>query len=479
MVTDQGILLIAVPITDKINGEVQPIMMDKTRSHPPAGIYLLAAILEHAGIPSTMLDMIAYGSISHDSFDALYLAHDIFAIPANSLNWPSVISVISRIRSINERAIIILGNIHGTIFPRHILENFDVNYIIRGEAENSFPDLIRALCRNRRPAPGEIPGLCFKEQGSVFVSDEKPVLTEEEFNRNIVPLWKILPKQAYSALSIESSRGCLFNCVFCSIPYRRSWRSLSARRFHENYYEAAAFMGRTRSNVMSITDDCFTLDKARVMEIVELFRRDGCVPQFTYDARASDFCDEELAEVLAPHSNAVLIGAEAGYSKGLRRIRKGITLRHMEESAGNAARLGIARKVVFSFILGFPWESYDEVLKTVDFAFELYARYGVQIYLQWHNLIPGSKVWYDFLSAEKLSLTDYDQSGFFRNEKLMGLSIGLSREKIYEICDRVISLMKLADIRDNLEHQKARSISFSVPWHLEQGYFNQRTLIAS
>lgn len=465
---DKRILLVTVPIMDELDGKIQPIMMDKTRSNPPTGAYLLAAILKRSHITFRFLDLIAGGVFNPEHIDKELENADIIALPANSLNWPSALLLINRAKQINPQSIIILGNIHGTMFPEYILDHHPVDFILRGEAEMSFRALIGCLLKDKEP--DNIPGLCFKKKGSVYIDPTIPTLTEEQLNQNPVPLWDIIPDKAYTSLSIESSRGCKFNCLFCSIPYRRNWRKLSARIFYERYLESIAYTGRTRSTVLSIIDDCFTIDKQRILDIVNLLKNESPPPSFTMDARASDLRDAELSAAIAPYVNSMLVGAELGYEAGLKKIRKGIRLQDIIDSASNLKEMGIAHQTVFSFIIGFPWERYDEVMRTIEFAFELYARHGVRIYLQWHNLIPGSKIWYSFLKNQQLSLSEYDTMGFFRNRKLMGLSIGRDNDEIFKICDRVLSVVNLTRIQDQIGNLNTQSISFSVPWHLVEDY---------
>lgn len=470
MPQSKKVLLLTVPIVDEFDDQLRPIMMDKTRSHPPTGVYLLAKILKIRRISFTLVDLIASGCIEEESVIKEYENADIVAMPANSLNWPTAIRIIQLVRKHNPEAVIILGNIHGTLFPRHILEHHDVEYVLRGEAEKSFPALIESLIANRDPS--SIPGLCFKNNGHIHISPEIPLLSEAELRENPVPLWEIMPEKAYASISIESSRGCPYNCVFCSIPYRRNWRKLDGDRFVDLYKETAPFIDRARGDVISITDDCFTINKDRVHRIVSLLSSEGLQPKFSLDARAPEICDDELCAAIAPYTSAMLIGAESGYEAGLKQVGKQITLAQLTTAAENVLRHGIAQNTVFSFILGFPWETYEDVLRTVDFAFELHIRYSVQIYLQWHSLIPGSQIWYGFEKSGKLSISEYDQLGFFRNHKLMGLGHGCSQEEIIEICDRVLALKKMAQIKGVLDGRTRDTLSFSVPWYLQDDYVN-------
>ena len=66
---------------------------------------------------------------------------------------------------------------------------------------------------------------------------------------------------------------------------------------------------------------------------------------------------------------AVLIGGESGVQKNLNTIRKGVTLDRIRDAVRAAKAVGL--RVTVPFIFGIPGETYDDALKTIDFAIEL------------------------------------------------------------------------------------------------------------
>ena len=70
-----------------------------------------------------------------------------------------------------------------------------------------------------------------------------------------------------------------------------------------------------------------------------------------------------------------------------------MTVEQLEEAAKRLQEAGLEQRVDYSFVLGFPWEGYDEVIETVRFAGHLHAAYGVNVLLQWYYQLPGSRIW--------------------------------------------------------------------------------------
>ena len=143
------ILLVAPPIMDYVEGQLSPIAMDATCECPPYGIYSLARILKNNGYEVVLADLIARGSNDIQSFVPDLQDCSLVGIGATTLSWPTARDVIKQIRQVREDVPIVLGGIHPTMFDRHILDNFPVQFVIRGEAEIALTALCRALENNQ------------------------------------------------------------------------------------------------------------------------------------------------------------------------------------------------------------------------------------------------------------------------------------------------------------------------------------------
>jgi radical SAM superfamily enzyme YgiQ (UPF0313 family) len=336
------------------------------------------------------------------------------------------------------------------LFDRHVLANFPVDYVIRGEGEDALVALCAGL-ETEREAHGTrldgVPNLSYLRDGELRRNPVAPARTARALEALPPPDYARLPPRSYKCLGLESSRGCGYDCSFCSTPYRRSYRALSPEAFVDRLYAVEACLDRTTSNCVHIVDDEFALHPQRALEIARRLETDGRAPRLLYDARARDLLHDGLVAALAPLTACLLVGAECGYDEGLKKIGKGSTCETLERAARELARHGIAARTDFSFILGLPWETRREVERTLAFAAHLHASYGVHVMLQWYRQIPGSRLWQDARDAGEIHEAMYDRYGFFGDLYLFRSGCRLSPREIWEIADTTDQLRFLAELR--------------------------------
>ncbi|MDY0388066.1 MAG: cobalamin-dependent protein [Methanolobus sp.] len=126
-----------------------------------------------------------------------------------------IIGLIKRIHEKLPDTIIIFGGVHASISAIDIIRDItEVNYIIKGEAEVSFPKLLLSLLKIKQTNFTEIDGL-------VYRLDDKII----ENKASIFPDLDLLPNigipqiSVTNEISLISSRGCVSNCSFCCTPY--------------------------------------------------------------------------------------------------------------------------------------------------------------------------------------------------------------------------------------------------------------------
>lgn len=457
------VLLVSVPLMDKdTDGTLRPLMMDQTRDMPPLAVYLLAQIMRNEGHDVAILDLIAAGAIDESLVVSRFSEYELVGISVNSLNWPTARHVIETARRSGVNTPIVLGGVHATLFDEHLLRHFPIDFVIRGEGERGLPALARFL--SGKAPRSEVAGLSHLDANDCLVrNDAAPPLSTRELDDLPAPAYDLLPDGVYHGLSIESSRGCRFSCAFCSIPYRKSWRPCSPTAFVKAAERLEPFLKRVQQRSFHVVDDCFTLDQDRVVEIVRLFERSSLDFQGALDARCSDIKTLRFARILNRITKVMLLGAESGHDFGLRRIKKGITVEMIERSATLLHEAGLAERCVYSFILGLPWEKYDDVLKTVSFAASLTTRFNVTLYLQWHSLMPGSSIWNGYADAGELSIGHYDEFGYFTNKHLAGKAISLNQDEALRMSEKIEDMKRLFNAIDAANGNRRQRIQFSVP----------------
>lgn len=461
------ITLIASLLLDYVGGNLEPIAMDKGRECPPYGAYLLATILRNLGHDVIMADLIAQGSISLAPYEKDIAESSLIGISATSLSWPSALDCILSIRRKFPERKIVLGGIHGTMFDEYILSTTGVDYIIRGEGEIALPQLVEAI-EGKRDFD-DVPNLSVWKDGSIARTALHPPISGEQLCQFPVPNYSNTPLSVYNGLALESSRGCPFNCTFCGTSYRGSWRGIRPEDFVARAEHILPYLQNTCLGSLQIADDEFTAHRDRAKEICRLLGQKHPDIRMVFDCRANDLLDEDLVAVMAPVTSRFLVGAECGYDEGLRRVGKGTTCEKLEGAAATLFRNNISERCDFSFIIGLPWETQEEVLKTIHFACKLYARYGVRVLLQWYCQMPGSFLWNEAAIAGKVNASMYDNYGFFGNTYLFFSGIQLTPSEIWDISDRLVAVKSLATVN----HRGEEMIVYEVPQPVSQNFQKQ------
>jgi anaerobic magnesium-protoporphyrin IX monomethyl ester cyclase len=452
------VVLIAPPLMDYIHGVLTPIAMDAVRACPPYGVFLLAKVLEEEGHDVSIIDLISQGSKNLDMHWPLLASCQLVGISTTSLSWPTARNCIFDIRRYRPDVPIVLGGIHATMFDKYLLTTTSANYCIRGEGENA----LKLLCRALESGHGfsNVPNLTIKvENGKIQRNRIAPRLKPEEIARFPVPDYSKIPVETYNGLGIESSRGCPFDCLFCSTSYRRSWRGIEPKIFVDRVEQILPYVSKTITGSLQVIDDEFSVKPDRVVEICNEFKNRKICPQLVFDSRANDLLNEDYLKALVPFALQFLVGAECGYDEGLKYVGKGTTCQKLTQAAANLKKYGLASKADFSFIIGLPWETRDDVLKTIRFATNLYATYGVRVLLQWFCQIPGSRLWEQSRQAGIVHEAQYDDYGFFRNLYLFRSGVRLTPDEIYEISDMMGAVSKLSQIHT----PEKRMVEYSIP----------------
>lgn len=173
-------------------------------------------------------------------------------------------------KQVDSEIVTVLGGIHATLFPEHLLSNPCVDYCIRGEGETPFFELVSALSSGASGKLTSIPGLCFKEAESFHV-------VKASFEREIglVPDRRLIDPDRYRINKKRytfflTSRGCPFSCGFCGkpeSPYRKRSLASIEKEIHD-----CANLG---IEAIDFEDDMLNLDKKTFASVLRLIAGKG------------------------------------------------------------------------------------------------------------------------------------------------------------------------------------------------------------
>ena len=340
---------------------------------PPLGLAYLSAVLERDGVSCDIHDNYLL-NWDNDKIIELAEHYDIIGITGLTATSLVAIELAKRLK----HKFLICGGPHATLFPQQMLEHFDT--VVRGESEL----VITSVVKNR--LTGIIEGI------KTEVLDEIPLP-----NRNKLPMEEY-PHQneflnANRVFSINTSRGCPFNCSFCSVRtiWGKSYRAFSPRRVAK---EIKLLIKDYKANGIYFREDNFTYNRNRVINICKLIKNLNI--EWVCESRV-EHLDEELVKIMAGAGcKGMWFGTESGSNKVLKMLHKGVNKEKAVETFNLCRKYKI--KTGASFILGIPGETQKDMYETLWFANKLDS------YWTWFNYylgIPGSDL-YNQVIKEKI-----------------------------------------------------------------------------
>jgi len=307
---------------------------------------------------------------------------------------------------------VVLGGVHISTY-RKLPEPFDVGVI--GEGEDTMLELMQ-LSDFSKDNLKRVKGICYNEKGTTVFTEPRELITDLDKipipDRDLANLdfylqkRQIIPYHKGRSLTMISSRGCPFNCVFCSTRLHwQKFRAFSAERVIE---EIELLIRKYNVEIIHIFDDLFIADKKRLSKIHKFIveREINKKVKFMCLVR-SDMVDDVTMKMLK-EMNVVItgIGMESGSPDMLEYLkRRTTTIEDNRRAIELANRYNIP--TMGSFMLGSPGETEDELLETLKFI----RSYRYSPFLSPLSYIstafPGTEFW-NYAKEKGVDVEDFD-----------------------------------------------------------------------
>ena len=375
------VLLINPPLRNLVTTNL-PDFVDTDRGfYPPLGILYLAAYAEqYTDSKIEILDTVVE-ELSDDEIkqEIIRRKPDIVGITTTSFTLLDSLNVAQITKDVNPSIQVVFGGPHVHIFPEETIKYPIVDFIIRGEGEITFSELIQNIDKPEKLK--QIKGLVFKNGGEIVNTGLR------EFNNDLdslpFPARHLTPYKKYYSLiakknpitTMFTSRGCPYRCLYC---YRPHMGKQFRVRSPENVVEEIKVCKEMGIHEILIYDDTFNVDKKRVLAICDMIKENNISINFDIRARI-DRMDKEILDALKD-AGCVRIhyGIENANQRILDILRKGITVEQIEKVMKDTKKAGI--ETLAYFMIGNPTETKEEIRNTINFAKKIkpdYAHFAI------------------------------------------------------------------------------------------------------
>jgi len=318
---------------------------------PPLGVGFLLSVLKNNGHTVYFSDEYLKPSRILDSKFLFKNNIDYVGIYSNTICFQGTLMLLEKLKKSRKKGwkgTIMVGGPHTCVnvedFPEY------VDYVVIGEGERTILEIIEGQVNER-------------------VITGKKV---EDLDILPRPAWEIFSKLPYNwehywikdkpIFTLNTSRGCPFNCTFCSVRniWGKTYRIMSGKRVFEdvlyliNNYDAKGIYFR---------EDNFTLNKKRVIEFCNLLMENKVNISWICETRVDSLQDLEYVSLMGNSGcKAFYIGFESGSPHMLELMNKQSSTKQILKAFENAHKVKI--KTYASLIYGLPHETEEDLLLT-------------------------------------------------------------------------------------------------------------------
>jgi radical SAM superfamily enzyme YgiQ (UPF0313 family) len=245
-------------------------------------------------------------------------------------------------------------------------EAYPFDYIIRGEGEKTFCDMLAAIEGKQRW--NDIPGLSYRNNGGFWHNPPRPLenLDTLKLPRRDARIWGDYLFYGKRLDMVETSRGCTMTCNFCSMNrmYGRTFRTYSFERVMQDLANAKTH----RTEYIGFTDDNITLNVKRFESLCDAIIESGHNDlRYFVQASASGMASSPtLAKKMSRAGiQIVFLGIENVSEHNLRIMNKGNILEKTKRAIEYLHNNNIL--IVGNMIIGNPEDTEEDIAQNFDF----------------------------------------------------------------------------------------------------------------
>jgi anaerobic magnesium-protoporphyrin IX monomethyl ester cyclase len=380
-------------------------------SYPNMGVlYLISSLRARPPVPDLQLrhldarcDLRAHAAAVRE------FAPDIYGLSLSSLAMPHLPEIAEAVRAAAPGAVIICGGPGPTADPAGALACEQVEACVLGEGEETLAAVVEAVAAGHHLREAPLPGTAVRTEEGVLLGEPRPLVAD--LDSLPFPAWDLVDFAAYPGMhlrragpetSVVISRGCPYNCCFCSNPVWKLGRPWLRARSAANIAEEVELLYRRGVREIYFASDELNHAEGPARELCEamakLGRRDL---HFQCNLRAHPLSDDLARALREMNCWLVHLGIESANDRVLAGIGKRVTVSQVEEACRRLSRHGVR---VFAFMMLYQaweerdgqlaWETTAEVENSLRFMRRMFRERSVH-YMSWQicTPLPGSRLY--------------------------------------------------------------------------------------
>lgn len=315
----------------------------------------------------------------------------IICFSSTSTQFPYLNSITRNLKNVTE-SFLVCGGPHTTLNPDSISEIKDLDAIVCGEGEYTALELAKAIEKGKMRY--DIKNVWFRKDGRIKRNPVRPLIKDLDKlpfpDKSSLDFQKLIDESG-GELRVIFSRGCPFDCAYCSNKAlsevypdsRHYFRQLSPERAIEQLRDDEKKFHFKR---VIFDDDTISLNREWFMKFFSAYKENFIYP-FECNVRAGTI-DEEMIRLLREAGAEIIrFGVEHGNEKFRKEVlNRNVTNKEIIDLAKLCEKYGLMH---FEFVIvGFPYETKELFFDTVRLCRKINTMSDIDIF----HPYPGTQL---------------------------------------------------------------------------------------
>jgi anaerobic magnesium-protoporphyrin IX monomethyl ester cyclase len=291
---------------------------------------------------------------------------------------------------------VVWGGIHPSLLPEQTLSNENIDIVVQGEGEETFPELIQALEGKR--VLSSVKGIWYKENGHMKSTGMRSFV---DLNKQPSLPYHLTELRKYTRtmfgiehLNFSTSRGCPHQCTFCfnAAFDKKRWRPMEPELTVQRIKD---FVQKYNVKGLIFIDSNFSFDLHRGRRILEgILKEDLNVPISKINVDIYTILkmdDKDFALLERVGCRRLPVAVESGSEKIRTLLKKPVDIQRLLEVNRNLQNFDILP--VYLFMMGFPTETPEDLAESVSLASRLLNENPkADIFFNIYTPFPGTEL---------------------------------------------------------------------------------------